>query len=62
MTPPVPDNALAALERARQAQEAHDRRIDVQLRFWSAQDQLDAELADTVQAVRAEREGLQGSR
>ncbi len=56
------DNALAFLERARQAQEAHERRIDVQLRFWSVQDQLDAELADTVQAVRAEREGLQGSR
>ncbi len=62
MTPPVHDNALAALERARQAQEAHERRIDVQLRFWSVQEQLDAELADTVQAVRAERVGLQGSR
>lgn len=27
------DNALAALERARQAQEAYERRIDVQLRL-----------------------------
>ncbi len=34
----------------------------MQLRFWSVQEQLDAELADTVQAVRAERVGLQGSR
>jgi hypothetical protein len=58
VTPPVQANALAALERARQAQEAHERRIDVQLRFWSVQEQLDAELADTVQAVRAERAGL----
>ncbi len=58
MTPPVHDNALAALERARRAQERHDRRVDVQLRFWSVQEQLDAELADTVQAVRAERRGL----
>ncbi len=62
MTPPVQANALAALERARQAQERHDRRVDVQLRIWTAQEQLDAELADTVQAVRAERVGLQGSR
>jgi hypothetical protein len=61
MIPPVQANALAALERARQAQERHERRVDVQLRFWSVQEQLDAELADTVQAVRAEREGLQGS-
>ncbi len=58
MTPPVQANALAALERARQAQEDHERRIDVQLRIWTAQEQLDAELADTVQAVRAERRGL----
>ena len=55
-------NALDSLERARQAQERHERRIDVQLRFWSVQDQLDAEFEDTVQAVRAERVGLQGSR
>ncbi len=62
MTPPVRDNALAFLERARQAQEAHERRIEVQLRFWTLQEQLDAELADTVQAVRAECEGLGGER
>ncbi len=49
MNPPVHDNALDALERARQAQERHDGRIDVQLRIWTAQERLDAELADTLE-------------
>ncbi len=60
MTPPVHDNALAALERARQAQERHERRVDVQLRIWTAQEQLDAELADVLEDAAHKR--LQRSR
>ncbi len=56
MTPPLHDNALAALERARQAQERHERRIDVQLRMpWTFEEQLEDELQDAIRRDRLYR-------